>query len=324
MRDIDLLTGGLAEKPLSGGLVGPTFACLFGRQFNALRRGDRFWYENDMPPSSFNAEQLSEIRKITLARIICDNGDKTDFVQPSVTISSDIFLNAFQYCVSDVFPNMDLTKWKTKSSKLGSRLPIDDELINRVFTRAKRETDNLFQMEKTLNFTNKLTPTQLMHVRVRRQTFGLTNQSLILEKVTQNILKQIRNGRDREASNDINDDIQNLVFSLPQQELNELLKNQLLIQNQILDEQCLENMLPCDHTAPFRTINGWCNNLKNPEYGISMRLFNRFLLPVYEDGVGTPRQTSVKKTRPLPSARLISRVVHDDIHSEHVRYVCKS
>jgi len=42
--DIDLWTGGLVETPLQGGLVGPTFGCIIGNQFRALRRCDRFWY----------------------------------------------------------------------------------------------------------------------------------------------------------------------------------------------------------------------------------------------------------------------------------------
>ena len=39
--DVDLFTGGLAERPVVGGTVGPTFACIIGQQFLNLRKGDR-------------------------------------------------------------------------------------------------------------------------------------------------------------------------------------------------------------------------------------------------------------------------------------------
>lgn len=51
--DIDLFSGALAEYPQEGAVVGPTFGCLLGIQFQKLKNGDRFWYENDLPPSSF-------------------------------------------------------------------------------------------------------------------------------------------------------------------------------------------------------------------------------------------------------------------------------
>lgn len=54
ISDIDLFTGGISEVPSKGAIVGPTFGCLMARQFYHLRRGDRYWYENDLPPSSFN------------------------------------------------------------------------------------------------------------------------------------------------------------------------------------------------------------------------------------------------------------------------------
>jgi len=53
VNDIDLFTGALAETPLKGAVVGPTIGCILAHQFSSLRKSDRFWYENDVPPSSF-------------------------------------------------------------------------------------------------------------------------------------------------------------------------------------------------------------------------------------------------------------------------------
>ena len=56
--DIDLFIGGLSERPLSGAVVGPTFGCLLGQQFQILKKGDRFWYENNIPPSALAKGEL--------------------------------------------------------------------------------------------------------------------------------------------------------------------------------------------------------------------------------------------------------------------------
>ena len=50
MDDIDLFPGGLLE---SHGTVGPTFACIIAEQFNALKYGDRFYFETDRMPEGF-------------------------------------------------------------------------------------------------------------------------------------------------------------------------------------------------------------------------------------------------------------------------------
>ena len=42
-QHVDLYVGGLLETPVQNGEVGPTFACLLGKQFEALKKGDRFW-----------------------------------------------------------------------------------------------------------------------------------------------------------------------------------------------------------------------------------------------------------------------------------------
>lgn len=79
--DIDLWSGGVSEKSLPGSMLGPVFACIIATQFSYLRRGDRFWYELPNQPSSFTPEQLQEIRKIKLSRVMCDNTDLIDSIQ---------------------------------------------------------------------------------------------------------------------------------------------------------------------------------------------------------------------------------------------------
>lgn len=90
--DIDLFPGGLSETPLVGGVVGPTFSCIIGDQFQRLRNCDRFWYENDDSLVRFTEAQLMEIRKVTLAKIICDNSDKITSVQRHILDLADPFL----------------------------------------------------------------------------------------------------------------------------------------------------------------------------------------------------------------------------------------
>ena len=85
--------GGLAETPLHGGLVGPTFACIIGIQFRNLRKCDRFWYENGNPLIRFTEAQLAEIRKITLSKVICENCDEVTNVQRAMFDIPDPFLN---------------------------------------------------------------------------------------------------------------------------------------------------------------------------------------------------------------------------------------
>lgn len=79
--DIDLWSGGVSERALPGSMLGPTFACIISTQMSYVRRGDRFWYELPNQPSTFTPEQLQEIRKAKLSRVICDNTDLIDTTQ---------------------------------------------------------------------------------------------------------------------------------------------------------------------------------------------------------------------------------------------------
>jgi hypothetical protein len=81
---VDLWVGGLAEDHAPGSSVGPTFRRILADQFERLRAGDRFWYEN-----TSRGAQLDELRKTTLAAVIERNTGLTSlqanaFLDPSL------------------------------------------------------------------------------------------------------------------------------------------------------------------------------------------------------------------------------------------------
>ncbi|XP_015795696.1 peroxidase isoform X1 [Tetranychus urticae] len=84
VHDVDLFSAGLAEYPLPGAAVGPTFTCIIGIQMYNLKFGDRFWFEHRDQAGTFSPDQLQEIRKTTFAQILCANSDKLSFIQKNV------------------------------------------------------------------------------------------------------------------------------------------------------------------------------------------------------------------------------------------------
>ena len=99
---IDLWVGGLSEKRLPGAQVGPTFACIMGITFARLRDGDRFYYEN---PYVFSPYQLLELKKTSLAKVICNNADQIPEVQRSV------FKVGGERVKCSTIPEINLWKW---------------------------------------------------------------------------------------------------------------------------------------------------------------------------------------------------------------------
>lgn len=120
VEDIDLFSAGLAEKSVVGGLVGPTFACIIGQQFSNLRRGDRFWYENGESESSFTAGQLQQIRRITLAQVLCRTMDGIETIQPFVFLATNTLKNRRLSCDDPIIGQLNLEFWTERPSEFRS------------------------------------------------------------------------------------------------------------------------------------------------------------------------------------------------------------
>jgi len=79
VNDVDLYVGGLQETIVNDPayIVGPTFGCILMNQFQNLKISDRFYYENgpSTSPTAFTLEQLSQIKNVTFAGLICNNFD---------------------------------------------------------------------------------------------------------------------------------------------------------------------------------------------------------------------------------------------------------
>ena len=59
----------------------------------------------------FSSSQLSEIKQVTLARVICDNSDEIDAVQKDVFTNVD-FPNGYLQCQDQIaIPRIDLKVW---------------------------------------------------------------------------------------------------------------------------------------------------------------------------------------------------------------------
>ncbi|KAL5236551.1 hypothetical protein ACI65C_003961 [Semiaphis heraclei] len=80
-KKIELLIGALSEKHEEDSMVGPTMKCIIREQFTRTRVADRYFYDL---PKVFNEYQLAEIRKVTLARVFCDNSNNVTTMQKQV------------------------------------------------------------------------------------------------------------------------------------------------------------------------------------------------------------------------------------------------
>ncbi|XP_075973144.1 salivary peroxidase/catechol oxidase-like [Anticarsia gemmatalis] len=162
--DIDLFTAGMAERPVMGGLVGPTFACIIAQQFSSLRKGDRFWYENGGQDSALTPAQLQQIRRISFAQVLCRTLDSIETVQPFVFLSPDNPDNDRISCQNGLLNNFDLSPW----------IEIDSDSDNDIRKSDDRPTT---QKPKKKSTTHRPTTTKRT---VPKGAVKLTQNKLIL------------------------------------------------------------------------------------------------------------------------------------------------
>ena len=104
---IDSFPALLAETPTDDSLLGPTLQCIIGRQFKLLRDGDRFYFER---PGQFTRSQLQEIRKMTLAKVLCLTLDDVVSVQREIFKTFDPQNNRRFACDESSMLNID--EWR--------------------------------------------------------------------------------------------------------------------------------------------------------------------------------------------------------------------
>ncbi|XP_039249402.2 peroxidase skpo-1-like [Styela clava] len=119
--DIDLYPGAIAENHVSGGEVGPTFACILAYGFRGIRKGDRFWHENEDSPSAFTGQQLEAIRKTTFSSILCQSGEDMKYVMNSPLTMKRGKPNRMVSC-SNVY-SLDLSLWRDDYSYFNKKSP---------------------------------------------------------------------------------------------------------------------------------------------------------------------------------------------------------
>lgn len=316
-EDIDLFVGGVLEKPLPGAIVGETFGYLLRKQFSLLKKSDRFWYENDLPPSSLTTEQLSEIKKITVAALLCANTENLDNIQPKAFLQEDLYLNARISCDLHQLPS--LTPWL----EMDHMTDLSDDVLMDALSKAELKVLERRKMEyevwSTIGGVDPKSPsgTAASFSKANKQALKLANSSLLFEFASNEIINSMLSHRKKRQL------FENNLGSAFRDEFSEGLQNiditSLVPPNLLEDETACDDLGPCDPTFPFRTYTGHCNNLRNPSFGKSLTTFTRLLPSVYDDGISKPRSRGVT-SQPLPSPRVISYVIHPDISNLHSRY----
>ncbi|XP_043462068.1 peroxidase-like [Leptopilina heterotoma] len=108
--DVDFTVGATLEEAIPSSLLGPTFHCLLTSEMYRKRVGDRFFYESKESDHPFTVDQLNEIRKATISRLLCDNSEIKSIQRRGMEIISR--KNPLVSCNS--ISKIDLSLWRDK------------------------------------------------------------------------------------------------------------------------------------------------------------------------------------------------------------------
>ena len=137
-NDIDLFAGGISERHAPGAIVGPLFRCILGRQFQFLRDGDRYYYENK---GVFTSSQLEAIRKVKMSTVLCSTLKGIVSIQPNAFNIPGV-KNKRISCKSSAIGKLDLQPWKANTRRDEPEVVFNDEKSEEDIQKEMKETEN--------------------------------------------------------------------------------------------------------------------------------------------------------------------------------------
>lgn len=174
--NVDLFAGAVLEQKVPGGLVGPTLSCLLIDQFRRLRDGDRFWYESH---DNFEAAQLSQIRQVSMSRILCDNSDNITHVQENIFILPKSKSN---YVECTRIPRLNLIPWKECYD--AARNSYNEQIFGALQSRSRRSATFIDEKDDGSNADTCKVHLNTLEERIKKLENKLDLMSI---KSTQNV-----------------------------------------------------------------------------------------------------------------------------------------
>lgn len=142
---------------------------------------------------SLPPDQLQELRKVSLASILCENLVlENNMVQPDVFIAADPYLNSPVTC--GVFPSINIELWKTDSPALQVPEAILIQTLEKGtegLAMRRKEEFHLWQRNMGANPKSAQGTAFAFH-RPNREALLLSNTSLLLEYTSRVFLDSLQ------------------------------------------------------------------------------------------------------------------------------------